>query len=104
MFPQRHQLTQRKTCPWIIRARFNADQYVERASQGLLQTRVVRSNLTSSEMRQGPGTITELVDYIEVGVGLVARAVQFVRGRQHRRQRPSGSKVAPFWDARASSV
>jgi hypothetical protein len=43
-----------------------------------LRVRVIRSNATPPDRGQPPGTVTQFVEYIEVGVGAVARAIQFV--------------------------
>ena len=64
----------------MVRGKFNAGQFVERAAKGELQVQVTRrSKRTPLERNQAPGTVTEVVEYATLQGVRLAIAVRYIR-------------------------
>jgi len=91
----------KRVCPWIVRAKFNAAQFVEHAARNELQVRGPRSWLTPPGQNQVPGTATEKLEYMTPQGQRLAIAIQY--------RRPDGTlgssdRPEPKWLVEGSEI
>jgi hypothetical protein len=63
----------------MLRQKFNADQYVERAARGELQVDVISSDPPAADAHEPSGTLSQRIRYIAPDGSLLAVAHQFLR-------------------------
>ena len=70
-------------CFWMVCTWFNEDRILQRAASGLLIERIRRSSLAQSRPDLAPGTLSQIVAYVDSSGKAVAIA--------HRYRQPDGS-------------
>lgn len=68
----------RRECPWILRERFNAAQFVERWQRGEITRAVIDSGRPSKESHQPQGTFSRSYEFRTPDGRLLAVAHRFV--------------------------
>lgn len=74
------------TCPIVLRALFNEHQFYERVLNGSLKARITSQKSAPASLGEPAGTVSEMVAYIQEGIGRVALV--------HQYRRPDGSIAA----------
>src|SRR6266571_8292489 len=66
-------------CPWILRLRFNAEGYVERAARTELLVDVIFSRPPAPASNEPPGTLSQRIRYSTLQGQVLVVAHQFLR-------------------------
>ncbi len=70
---------QREVCLWILRAMFNEGQYLERVTRGELEEVIKRSYAAPPGAGEPPGTLCQVLRYVNASGEVVARAFRYLR-------------------------